>query len=50
VLNNVELHDIYRSPGLDIVVKCRRLRLAGHVDGSELTKKKYRILIGNHLV
>ena len=31
-LHNEELHSLYRSPNIVRVIKCRRLRWAGHVE------------------
>jgi hypothetical protein len=30
-LHNKELHDLYSSPSIIIIIKSRRMRLAGHV-------------------
>ena len=43
---NEELHSLYRSPNIVRVIKSRRLRWAGHVDGMEESRSAFKILTG----
>ena len=40
------LHSLYRSPNIFRVIKCRRLRWAGHVARMEEGKSAFKILTG----
>jgi hypothetical protein len=42
-----ELHSLYRSPNIISVIKCRRLKLAGHIARTEETKSSLTILTRN---
>ena len=44
-LHNKKLHSLYRSPNIR-VIKCRRLRWAGHVARMEQGKRAFKILTG----
>ena len=45
-LQNGELHSLYRSPNIISVIKCRRLRWAGHVDRMEEGNSAFQMLTG----
>jgi hypothetical protein len=46
-LRNEEFHTLYSSPNIIIMMKSRRMRLAGHVAGMQEKKNAYRILVGS---
>jgi hypothetical protein len=41
-----ELHDIYCSPNIVIMIKSRSIRWAGHVACMEAKRNMYRLLVG----
>jgi hypothetical protein len=41
-----ELHNLYSSPGIIIMIKSRRMKWAGHVARMGETRNAYRILVG----
>ena len=43
---NEELHSLYRSPNIIMVIKSRRLRWAEHVPKMEEGRSAFKILIG----
>jgi hypothetical protein len=43
-LHNDELHDLYSSPNIVMVIKSRRMRWAGHV--ARMGRDAYRVLVG----
>jgi hypothetical protein len=43
-LHNEELHNLYASPNIIMVMKSRRIRLAGHVAHMREMRNAYRIL------
>jgi hypothetical protein len=45
-LHTEELHDLYSSPSIIIVIKARRMRWAGHVARREEKRNAYRLLVG----
>ena len=45
-LHNEELNDLYSSPAILRVIKCRRLRWAGHVTRMGDERGVYRVLVG----
>ena len=45
-LHNEELHSLYRSPDIVMVIKSRRLRWAGHVARMENVRSAFKILTG----
>jgi hypothetical protein len=45
-LHNDELHDLYSSPNIVMVIKSRRMRWAGHVERMGEGRGVYRILNG----
>jgi hypothetical protein len=45
-LPNEELHDLYASPSITRIIKCRRMRWAGHVAQIGEKSNAYRLLIG----
>ena len=45
-LRNEELHSLYRSNNIVRVIKCSRLRRAGHVARMEEGRSAYKILTG----
>jgi hypothetical protein len=45
ILHNEELHDSFRSPSVDRIVKCKRLRWARHVDRMGEASSAYRIKV-----
>ena len=45
-LHNEELHSLYRSPNIVRVIKCRRLRWAGHVARMEEDKSGFKSVTG----
>ena len=44
-LHNEELNDLYCSPNIVQLIKCRRMRWAGHVTCIEERKGVYRVLV-----
>jgi hypothetical protein len=46
-LHNEELHNLYSSPSIIRMIKCRRMRWAGHVARMGEKRNAYRILVGN---
>ena len=40
--HNEELHSLYRSPNIVMVIKSRRLRWAGHVDRMEEGRSSFQ--------
>jgi hypothetical protein len=46
VLHNEELHGLYSSPSIVRVIKARRMRWAGHVEGMGEMRGAYNILVG----
>ena len=46
MLHNEELHSLYRSPNIVLVIKSRRLRWAGHVARIEEGRSAFKILTG----
>jgi hypothetical protein len=46
-LHKEELHDLYCSPNIVRVIKCRRMRWAGHVACFGERRGVYKILVGN---
>ena len=45
-LHNEELHSLYRSPNIVMVIKSRRLRWAGHVTRMQEGRSAFKILTG----
>ena len=45
-LHNEELHDLYSSPNIVRVIKCKRMRWAGHVARMGEEIGVYRVLVG----
>jgi len=45
-LHNEELNDLYSSPNIVLVIKSRRMRLAGHVACMGEERGVYRVLLG----
>jgi hypothetical protein len=45
-LHNDELHSLYSSPNIVMVIKSRRMRWAGHVARMGEGRGVYRILVG----
>jgi hypothetical protein len=45
-LHNEGLHNMYRSASIIIIIKSRRMRLAGHVARMGEKRSAYRILVG----
>ena len=45
-LHSEEFHSLYCSPTMVRVIKCRRLRWAGHVARKEKAKNAFKILTG----
>jgi hypothetical protein len=45
-LHNEELHDLYSSPSIIIIIKARRMRWAGHVARMRERRNAYRLLVG----
>jgi hypothetical protein len=43
---NEELHDLYSSPSIIIIIKARRMRWAGHVARMREKRNAYRLLVG----
>jgi hypothetical protein len=46
-LHNEELHNLYSSPIIIIIIKSRRMRWAGHVARMGEKRNVYRLLVGN---
>jgi len=45
-LHNEELNDLYCSPNIVRVIKCRRMRWAGHIARMGERRGVYRVLVG----
>jgi hypothetical protein len=45
-LHNEELHNLYSSPSIIIIMKSRRMRWAGQVARMGETRNVYRLLVG----
>jgi hypothetical protein len=45
-LHNEELSDLYSSPNIVRVIKCRRMRWAGHVARMGAERGVYKVLVG----
>jgi hypothetical protein len=45
-LHNGELHNLYSSPSIIIIIKSRRMRWAGHVARMGEKRNVYRLLVG----
>jgi hypothetical protein len=45
-IHNEELNDLYFSPSIVRVTKCRRMRWAGHVARMAESRGLYRVLVG----
>jgi hypothetical protein len=45
-LHNEELHNLYCSPSIIIMIKSRRIRLVGHVARIGEKRNAYRVLVG----
>jgi hypothetical protein len=45
-MHNEELHDLYSSPSLILIVKSRRMRWAGHVARMREKRNAYRLMVG----
>jgi hypothetical protein len=45
-LHNEELHNLYSSPSIIIIIKSRRMRWAGHVAQMGEKRNVYRLLLG----
>jgi hypothetical protein len=45
-LHNQELHDLYSSPSIIIIIKTRRMRWVGHVAIMEEKRNAYMLLVG----
>jgi hypothetical protein len=45
-LHNEELHNLYSSPTIIIIIKSRRMRWAGHVTRLREKRNMYRLLVG----
>jgi hypothetical protein len=45
-LHNEELHDLYSSPSIIRIIKCRRMRWVGHVARMGEKRNAYRLLVG----
>jgi hypothetical protein len=45
-LRNEELHDLYLSPSIIIIMKSRRMSCAGHVARMGEKRNVYRLLVG----
>jgi hypothetical protein len=45
-LHNDELHSLYSSPNIIMVIKLRKIRWAGHVTRMEEGRGVYRVLVG----
>jgi hypothetical protein len=45
-LHNEELHSLYSSPSIIIIIKSRRMRWAGHVAWMGEKRNVYRLLVG----
>jgi hypothetical protein len=45
-LHNDELHSLYSSPNIVMVIKSRRMRWAGHVARMGEERDVYRVLVG----
>ena len=48
MFHNEELHRSYRSPNTLRMIKCRRLRLAGHVARMKEGRSSFKILSGKN--
>jgi hypothetical protein len=45
-LHNEELHDLYSSPSIVRIIKCRRKRWVGNVAQMTGKRNAYRLLLG----
>jgi hypothetical protein len=45
-LHNEELHNLYSSPNIIIIIKSRRMRWAGHVARMGEKRNVYRLMVG----
>jgi hypothetical protein len=45
-LHNVELHKLYSSPSIIIIIKTKRMRWEGHVAQIGVRRNAYRIFVG----
>jgi hypothetical protein len=45
-LYNEELHNLYSSPSIIIIIKSKRMRWAGHVARMREKRNVYRLLVG----
>jgi hypothetical protein len=45
-LRNEELNDLYSSPNIDLVIKSRRIKWAGHAARMGEGRGAYRVLVG----
>jgi hypothetical protein len=45
-LHNDELHNLYSSPNIVMVIKSRRMKWAGHMASMGMGRGVYRVLIG----
>jgi hypothetical protein len=45
-LHNEELHNLYSSPNIIMMIKSRRMRWAGHGARMGMKRNAYRILVG----
>jgi hypothetical protein len=50
IFHNEELCDSHKSHSVGRIVKCRRVRWAGHVAGMGETRDVYRTFLGNFLL
>jgi hypothetical protein len=46
-LHNEELHNLYTSPNIIMMIKSRRMRWAGHVANMGKMRNAYNISVGN---
>jgi hypothetical protein len=46
MLHNKELHNLYSSPNIIIMIKSKRMKWAGNVPRMEEKRNPYRILVG----
>jgi hypothetical protein len=47
VYSNEELHNLYSSPSIIIIIKSMRMRWAGHLARMKARRNAYRIFVGN---
>jgi hypothetical protein len=45
-LHNKELHELYTSPSIIRIIKCRRMKWVGHVAQIGGKRNAYRLLVG----